>query len=430
MPPACYTEDWRRTEPDLVVYLPSRPGGPDADNEHLIINLMSRSGVLLATWTTATYESAPDSRTVFSHSPDLGQSWSAPQVLPGTGEVPMLGGRWGVHLVSPQGRVYFFFNRCVGIWSFSHSTAGVFCCVYSDDEGHTWQDGGQLPVRRRPRYDHPDPQVPSEWIIWQPAIRDARGRWLAGLTRWSSLEHFPRPASGQVVYDARCELLRFDNLDENPHPRDLQLTWLPEQDSIGVPVPVEPERSRGYAMAEEPAIVLLPDDRLFMVMRTRTGQLWYTVSGDHGHSWRSPEVLCQHEGGPPLLHPKSPAPLYRLEDGRYLLFFHNHDGTGYGAHGPHDMNARRPVFMALGEFCPGSHQPIWFGEPRLLFDSHGVALGPGNGTVEGGRTWLALYGCITEHQGKRIFWYPDRKHFLLGRYLPDALLETMRPKLR
>jgi hypothetical protein len=89
------------------------------------------------------------------------------------------------------------------------------------------------------------------------------------------------------------------------------------------------------------------------------------------------------------------------------------------------MNARRPVFLAVGQFRPQAHQPIWFSDASLLFDTDGVALGPGNGTIEGGRTWLALYGCLTESKDERVLWYPDRKHFLLGRCLTDELLAGM-----
>jgi hypothetical protein len=419
--PSCYTDDWQRTCPDRVVYLPPRPAGPDGDSEHLIVNHLPRSGELLATWTTGTYESAPDTRTVFSHSRDHGRSWTVPQVLPGTADGPMLGGRWGVHLVSATGRVFFLYNRCTGIWDTSFSLNGALTCAYSDDGGHTWIPGGDLAVRRREGFDHPDPRVPCGWIAWQPAIRDPGGRWLLGFTRWSSLSRFPYPESGHHL-DARAELMRFDNLDEGPPPQELRITWLPEGDSISVPCPVEPERSKGYSLAEEPAVVTLPDGRLFLVVRTRTGRIWYTVSEDGGVSWRPTEILRRQDNGTEMLHPKSPCPLYRLADGRYLLFHHNHDGTGYGARGPHDMNARRPIFLAVGRYRPGAHQPLWFGEPRLLFDTDGVALGPGNGTVEGGRTWLALYGSLTEVGSERILWYPDRKHFLLGRLLSDELL--------
>ena len=35
------------------------------------------------------------------------------------------------------------------------------------------------------------------------------------------------------------------------------------------------------------------------------------------------------------------------------------------------------------------------------------------------------YGSLAEKDGKRILWYPDRKHFLLGKLIPDELLADM-----
>lgn len=417
----CYTDDWNRTNPDKVLYLPSFPAGPMADNEHLIVNFMPQSGDMLATWTTGSYEAAADTHTVYSRSCDGGSTWTPPQIMPGTNDGPYLSGRWGFHVVSRSGRVYFFFNRCSGIWDVSFTSNGLMRCVYSDDDGHTWQSGGDINIRRRVEYDHDDQNVPPGWIVWQPAIRDGKGRWLVGFTRWSSTTKFPFPKEGFHA-DSRSEFMRFENLDDGPLPEDLKISWLPEGDSISVPCPVEPERSRGYSLGEEPAVVLLPDDRLFVVMRTRTGEIWYSVSDDDGVTWREAEILRRSDGGEAMLHPKSPGPLYRLDDGRYLLFFHNHDGTGYGADGPHDMDARRPIFFSVGEFKPDAHQAIWFGEPKLLFDSHGVKCGPGNGTAEGGRFWLSMYSCLTQRDGERIFWYPDRKHFLLGKLITDELL--------
>ena len=204
--------------------------------------------------------------------------------------------------------------------------------------------------------------------------------------------------------DSRSELMRFDNIDKGPHPKDLRITWLPEDDSISVACPIEPEKSKGYSLCEEPAVVLLSDGRLLMIVRTVTGYTWYTVSDDDGASWRPTEVLRYYENGPKVPHPKDTAPLYRLSDGRYLLFYHNHDGYGYGASGPWDMDARRPMFLAVGEFRPDSHQPIWFSDPKLLYDSDGVKIGPGSGEIEGGRFWLSMYGTFIEHKGQRQLW--------------------------
>jgi hypothetical protein len=158
-----------------------------------------------------------------------------------------------------------------------------------------------------------------------------------------------------------------------------------------------------------------------MNMRTVTGRIWYTVSEDHGHSWRPPEVLRYRDNGAEVLHPKSPDPIYRTADDRYLLFYHNHDGYADGATGPWDMDARRPLWMTLGEFRPDAHQPLWFSEPRLLCDTQKIGVGVT------GLFWLAMYASFTEREGKRIFWYIDRKHFVLGRYITDELIAEMKP---
>ena len=38
---------------------------------------------------------------------------------------------------------------------------------------------------------------------------------------------------------------------------------------------------------------------------------------------------------------------------------------------------------------------------------------------------MAMYYSLTERDGRRIFWYADRKHFVLGRELSDELLADM-----
>ena len=415
----CYTDDWQRTNPDLVVYLPALPGGPDEYADHLHVEY-TPGGDLLAIWTAGTYESAPDVHIVCARSQDEGATWSDPVVLDrprAPGMIPSL----AFPLFSRSGRIYVLYNQNLGIGEGSSRFSGVLRCQYSDDDGHTWIRGDIDIPWRRTRYDHPDPRVGCNCIVWQKPIRDARDRLIAGLSRWSSPMVYPRPVGGNRNHaDTGCELMRFDNIDEGPEPEDIQITWLPDQEgTIRVSPGIEPDASRGYSLAEEPAITLLPDGRLWMNMRTVTGRIWYTVSDDHGHTWRPPAVLRYRDDGAEVLHPKSPDPIYRLQDGRYLLFFHNHDGHQYGATGPWDMDARRPLFTTVGEFRSGAHQPLWFSEPKLLCDTQRVGVGVS------GLIWLAMYSSFTDRNGVRIFWYPDRKHFLLGRYITDQMLEDM-----
>jgi len=418
---SCYTEEWRRTKPDLVVYLPPKPLQRDGYNDHFLVEV-TPGGDLLAIWTQATYEGARDLHVVFSRSRDQGATWSTPEELAGSEEGPGMVSSFGFPVVSRRGRIYCFYNKHLMVTDGGTYITGIMRCKYSDDDGRSWKPGAIDIHQRRTRFDHPDPRVGCKTIVWQKPIRDSQGRVLVGFSRWSSFQVFPRPTGGNRNHlDTQCELMRFDNIDNNPDPADIKITWLPnEEGTIRVAAPIEPDRSRGYSLAEEPGIVLLPDGRLFMTMRTVTGRIWHTVSKDDGATWRPTEVLKYRDGGAEVLHPKSPPPLYRLGDGRFLLFYHNHDGHGYGAGGPWDMDARRPLFVTVGEFRPKAHQPIWFSPPKLLCDTQGVGVG------QESLFWLAMYSSLTEHQGKRIYWYPDRKHFLLGRYITDELLAPMK----
>jgi hypothetical protein len=91
-----------------------------------------------------------------------------------------------------------------------------------------------------------------------------------------------------------------------------------------------------------------------------------------------------------------------------VLLFNNNDGTGNGLKDPEDRAARRLAFLARSQFRPDAHQPIWFSDPKLFIDNDAVRLGPtGKGRLE-----AATYVSLTEHAGRHVLWYPDRKGFL------------------
>ena len=413
----CYTDDWKRTDPDEIVYLQKTSGGPDgyADHVHMF---KTPGGDRMCMWSTGTYESAPDCRTVTARSTDGGRTWSEPRDIAKV-EHPGLCRALGFPLISRSGRLYCLLNYHKG-----YSDLGVFAgplrAYVSDDDGLTWDDSGVEIPWRRTRFDHPDPKVDPQCIVWQQPIRDAKDRMIVGLSRWSSVMVYPRPIGGNRNHsDTGSELMRFDNIDEGPDPKDIAITWLPDEaGTIRVSPGIEPEASRGYSLAEEPAPALLPDGRLWMNMRTVTGCIWYTVSDDDGHSWRPPEPLRYRDGEEKMLHVKSPCPIYRMADGRFLLFYSNRDGHD-GDTGPWDMAARRPVCIAVGEFRPSAHQPIWFSDPKLLMDTQRVRVGTQNLMM------MAMYSSLTERDGRRIVWYADRKQFVVGKEIPDSMLADM-----
>jgi hypothetical protein len=410
--------EWRRSQPDVVVYIPKGAPHNDTDNEHFLVFESPRAG-LLAMWTQSSVEGRGDNHLVLARSAD-GVRWSAPEWIvgthPGTDE---LQASWGFPIVTRRGRIYCFYTKELPIVDNNRQGCGAMGCAYSDDDGHNWTFGADIPMPRN-QYDHPDPNVPRNWIVWQKPIRDRQGRWIAGYTQTTSKAVFTPVSTHWTDWDSRCAFMRFENIEDNPDPRDLRMTWLPT-DRAGLEVPAR--NYPQFSVAQEPSLALLPDGRLFCVMRTMTGYIWYAVSADDGATWRDPEVLRYRDGGDPVPHPLSPGPVYAMGDGRYLLVYHNNPGRL----GPFDMFkekweanqanfVRRPTFISVGEFRPRAHQPLWFSPPRQILDTDGIPLGPKN-TAE-----IATYTSYTEYGGQRVLWYPDRKYYLLGRYITDEVL--------
>lgn len=410
--------EWQRSQPDVVVF---RPLGdrPDTDNEHFLVFEAPGGDELLAMWTQSSVEGHGDNHIAFSRSAD-GINWAEPEVI--AGSFPGRNERqasWGFPIVADTGRIYCLYTKETPKVDLKQ-IGGVMGCVYSDDNGHTWQVGADNPVPKN-QYDNPDPDIPPNWIVWQKPIRDGKGCWFSGYTQWTSHQVVPPPTNHWVDQDSRSGFVRFDNLHEGPDPADFKLTWLPDS-GVGLAVPHRDHPD--LAVAEEPAVVLLPDNRLFVVMRTMTGHIWYSVSDDDGATWREPETLLYKDGGEPVKNPMVSCPVYRLEDGRFILIFYNNDGrlgeydqfkADWG--GVNQANfLRRPAYLSVGEFRPDAHQPIWFSDPQVLFDTAGIPIGP-KATAE-----IATYPSLTEWRGERVLWYPDRKFYLLGKRLPDSYL--------
>jgi hypothetical protein len=422
-----WTEEWRRTNPDRVVYLPQSENGADADNEHFLVFEAPYEEHLLAIWTQAEAEGGHQQRIVMGRSVDGGGTWGEPMEIAGPRDNDGKIASWGFPVVSKSGRIYCFWTKFVGIVDNHRQMTGWMQSSYSDDNGYSWEDGGYIPFRRSAK-DHPDPAIPPNWIVWQIPILDSKGRPIVGFTRHASARVRGEVGlAGWGSQDSRCEFIRFDNMDEGPHPSELQLTWLPEGDTgLEAPLPGNPT----FSFAQEPSLVLLPDGRLFCVYRSMTGRIWYSVSDNDGQTWRTPEVLRDEDGGEEILQPVAPCPVYPLQDGRFLLVFHNNDGTAAGGTWPGDSNLnRQSAYICVGEFREHAHQPIWFSRPKLLCTSNGVAVGSSkNGDQKfekAFRVEVATYTSLTERHGMRILWYPDRKFFLLGRILSDEWLAEL-----
>ena len=242
----CYTDDWQRTGPDYVVYLPKTRLGTDGYADHFLVS-STPGGDLLATWTMSGIEGSNDTRLVYARSEDEGETWAAPKLLCGREGGEGTACMFGFPVMSKTGRIYLYYNKDKHIYDGGFRLTAALGCHVSDDDGRTWQDTGHEFDYARTKFDHPDPKVPCSCICWQKPVRDAKGRPMETFTRSSSKAVFPPsvPTSWGVRYfDNMGEIMRFDNIDEGPDPADVKITWLPpEEGALRYPCPARSSRS-------------------------------------------------------------------------------------------------------------------------------------------------------------------------------------------
>jgi len=224
---ATLQRELRRSQPDYIVYVPKSIDGStfDTGNEHFLVT-DAPDGALMAVWTQSTREGAGDHRIMFSRSTDEGVTWAPPTRLagprwPGDGKIAS----WGYPLVSKSGRIYVVWNQYQGPVDISNQFTGTMDCVYSDDGGKTWSAPATIPMKRSP-HDHWDPEVPSNWIVWQAPARDLRGRWFVGFTRWVSMavRRVPRTQKTWTA-ESVVEFMRYENIDDDPTPEKIEISW-------------------------------------------------------------------------------------------------------------------------------------------------------------------------------------------------------------
>lgn len=199
----CYTDDWKRTNPDLVVYLPAEPPYASEAIDHVLVDV-TPGGDLLAVWTMATKENASDNSVVCARSKDGGVSWTSPKAIASPEKLGTYC-NFGWPVKSKTGRIYVFFNFAPGIGE--GFVNAIMRCNYSDDDGTTWIDGSVDIPYRRSKFDHPDPAVLSRCIVWQKPVQDAKGKQVVPLTR--STAAFVKPFSKEKsLGECRCEFIR------------------------------------------------------------------------------------------------------------------------------------------------------------------------------------------------------------------------------
>ena len=395
-----FARDAQTTSPDFIVYIPKVEPEKlgDCYNDHFQV-FEGPKGVLFATVCQATCEGALDQHITLFRSDDKGKTWSSPKVLAGPKtmdeDVPIAS--WGFAMVSKSGRIYVVYNQYQpGKVSTNRQHTGLMTAIYSDDLGETWSEP-QLVDQPRTSNDSPDETIPPEWVVWQKPLRlGENGKYLVGVTRYAAPQYHSK-------YRTVTEFIRFENIDDDPEPKDLVARWFMTDNLV----------LRKGVHCEEPSIVKLPDGRLFALMRTGIGYPCWSVSSDQGETWTEPEILLDRDGGEPFRHPVSPCPIYdwkgaEIGSGYYFAFVHNE----FDFDNPNPWQNRGPLFLIAGTYQADAKQPIWFGKPRAFIDRPS-----GN----------SLYSSCLQLDGKCVLWYPDQKFYLLGRYIDDSWFEDAPP---
>lgn len=415
----------QRSRPDYIIYIPRHwdSSSQDSHNEHLLV-FEGPHRWLMAVWTQSLRQPGPANRIVFARSKDDGVTWSPPVHVAGprSADDPAPMASWGFPMVSRSGRIYVIYNQHQGVSGWIPMHTGTMDGVYSDDDGQTWSRSQTIPMPPSP-FDDPEGKIPAEWIVWQIPMRDLNGRFLVGCSHWLNRARawLKKPESWTQI-ESVCEFMRFENVDDDPNVRDLRVSYTGWGDqALRVPHYLYPQMS----VAQEPSLVRLPDRRLFCVMRTNTGYIWYSLSSDDGNTWCSPRPLLRKDHGQPILQPVGCCPIYQLADGRYVLLHHNNRGD-VTTRPERTSEPRRPAFMALGAFRSDADQPIWFSESKQLMDNDGV--GPDGTQGESGRrvnTNIGVYSSFTTRGGNNVLWHPDRKCFLLGKKITAEFLADL-----
>lgn len=321
-------------------------------------------GAWLCAMTTGPgHEGQKGQHVISTRSTDLGRTWSGPvDVEPSDGPEAS----YAVLLKVPSGRVYCFYNHNTDrVAEVKREDGGVFARVdslghyvfkYSDDHGRTWSDE---------RYDVPVREFACDrenvyggdlrffWNVGRPLIVDDAA--LLVLHKVGAMgEGFFAQSEGVV--------LRSENILTETDPKRIEFETLPDGD-IGLRAP-----AGGGRVAEEQSLTELSDGSLFCVYRTVDGWPACAYSRDGGHTWTEPQYLTYGPDGRRVKHPRAANFIWRLSNGRFLYWFHNHGGSPARQRpGWNPYDDRNPVWLMAAREAPGpSGLLLEFTQPEIL----------------------------------------------------------------
>lgn len=354
--------------------------------------VITKEGHWLCVMTTGKkHEGSGGQHFVSTVSKDQGKTWSPlVDIEPATGPEAS----YGVPLIVPGGRVYAFYTyNGDQIRSLPGSSRkiradmlGWYCYRYTDDSGQTWSDRHRIPVRvtAADRANQWKGKVQVFWGIDKPKTTGSGVRF--AFTKLG--RYMLSNGEGWMVYS--------DNILTESDPAKINWELLPEGEH-GVRNP------EFGSVQEEHNHVAIGDEQLYMVYRTTRGYPCHVYSRDGGRNWSMPEYMTYAPGGRKIKNPRACPKLWRCENGKYLFWFHNHSGRGFGR--------RNPAWLTGGMVRDG--KLVW-SEPEILLYSHDRSFGSGR----------MSYPDMIEQDGK--YWITEtQKTIARVHEIDPALLEGM-----
>ncbi len=286
--------------------------------------VVTGDGHWLCTLTTGPgHEGQGGQHVVSTISSDRGKTWSPlVDIEPTDGPEAS----WVVPLVTPGGRVYAFYTyngdkvyQLPGEEKKIRADVhGWYAMKYSDDHGKTWSaQRYRIPMRATEcdRTNDWQGRVQMFWGIDKPKVDDG-----AVYFAFTKLGRY-------FLAEGEGWLYRSDNLLTEPHVDRIRWQLLPDGER-GIRAP------EFGSVQEEHNLVPLGDGRLFCVYRTTMGYPCHVYSSDGGRTWTKPEPMTYTPGGQTVKQNRACPKLWRCANGKFLFWYHLHDGRSYSDRNP------------------------------------------------------------------------------------------------
>lgn len=298
-----------------------------------------------------------------SYSKDEGKTWSSLQRI----EESTRESSYASLYKAPYGRIFCFYNfnedgikktepiiESDGTISYINRCdegLGVFCFKYSDDNGKSWSEKYYpIPIR--------DFEIDVENIT---KVRGKQRRYFWNVSNPFEYENVFYQTITKIQFyhgnaDLKTEgvLICSKNLCYERDPEKITWETLPDGD-VGIRHPINRN------VSEEHCCLPLSDGTFYDVFRNDSGYVGMSISRDKGHSWSEAEPMKFFDGSI-VKTPRANAPIWKCENGRYLLWFHNHDFCVYGQ--------RNPVWLSAGEEIDTANgKTIRWNKPVILMYS-------------------------------------------------------------